>query len=173
MSKSLGNVVDPLDIVNEQGTDALRYTLATGTALGMDLNLSLERLGANRNLANKFWNAGEGCYDSLPPPRPAFPPPCLPAPLAGPSSRRVRTALGRRTLQRRVLRPAWVISLRPSGPGALALNAAAPSLPTPRQAHPPEPREARHRRALRPRRCLLPRPGEPRQAAPRRALDRV
>lgn len=58
MSKSLGNVVDPLDVISEQGTDALRFTLATGTALGMDLNLSLERLGANRNFANKFWNAG-------------------------------------------------------------------------------------------------------------------
>jgi len=59
MSKSLGNVVDPLDIVGAQGADALRFTLATGTTPGQDLNLSLERLESSRNLANKLWNAGK------------------------------------------------------------------------------------------------------------------
>lgn len=59
MSKSLGNVVDPLDIISEYGTDALRYTLATGTTPGQDLNLSMERLTTSRNLLNKLWNAGK------------------------------------------------------------------------------------------------------------------
>ncbi len=59
MSKSLGNVVDPLDVVGAQGADALRFTLATGTTPGQDLNLSLEKLAANRNLTNKLWNAGK------------------------------------------------------------------------------------------------------------------
>jgi len=59
MSKSLGNVVDPLGVIAEQGTDALRFTLATGTAPGQDLNLNLERLASNRNFTNKIWNAGK------------------------------------------------------------------------------------------------------------------
>jgi valyl-tRNA synthetase len=59
MSKSLGNVVDPLGVIAEQGTDALRFTLATGTAAGQDLNLNLERLASNRNFTNKIWNAGK------------------------------------------------------------------------------------------------------------------
>ena len=59
MSKSLGNVVDPLDVVNAQGADALRFTLATGTTPGQDLNMSAEKLASNRNLTNKLWNAGK------------------------------------------------------------------------------------------------------------------
>ena len=59
MSKSLGNVVDPLDVIETQGADALRFTLATGTTPGQDLNLSMERLSGNRNLTNKMWNAGK------------------------------------------------------------------------------------------------------------------
>ena len=58
MSKSLGNVVDPLEVIDAQGADALRFTLATGTTAGQDLNLSLERLSGNRNFTNKMWNAG-------------------------------------------------------------------------------------------------------------------
>jgi hypothetical protein len=57
MSKSIGNVVDPLDIIGEYGTDALRYTLATGTTPGQDINLSMERVTSSRNLLNKLWNA--------------------------------------------------------------------------------------------------------------------
>ena len=59
MSKSLGNVVDPLDVVDAQGADALRFTLATGTTPGQDLNMSAEKLASNRNLTNKLWNAGK------------------------------------------------------------------------------------------------------------------
>ena len=59
MSKSLGNVVDPLEVIGSAGTDALRFTLATGTSAGQDLNLSMERLTANRNFTNKLWNAAK------------------------------------------------------------------------------------------------------------------
>jgi valyl-tRNA synthetase len=58
MSKTLGNVIDPLEVMDEFGTDALRFTLLTGSAPGNDMNLSLHRVGANRNFANKIWNAG-------------------------------------------------------------------------------------------------------------------
>lgn len=58
MSKTLGNVIDPLEVMDEFGTDALRFTLLTGSAPGNDMNLSLQRVGANRNFANKIWNAG-------------------------------------------------------------------------------------------------------------------
>ena len=57
MSKSLGNVVDPLDIIRDFGTDALRFTVATGSTVGQDLNLSMERVTAGRNFSNKLWNA--------------------------------------------------------------------------------------------------------------------
>ena len=59
MSKSLGNVVDPLEVIEAQGCDALRFTLATGTAPGQDLNLNMDRLASNRNFTNKIWNAGK------------------------------------------------------------------------------------------------------------------
>ena len=58
MSKTLGNVVDPLELMDEYGTDALRFALLTGSGPGNDLNLSLERVTAGRNFANKLWNAG-------------------------------------------------------------------------------------------------------------------
>lgn len=69
MSKTLGNVVDPLEVMDEYGTDALRFTLLTGSTPGNDMNLSLERVKANRNFANKIWNAARyviGKLDSLP-----------------------------------------------------------------------------------------------------------
>ena len=58
MSKTLGNVIDPLKIMDEYGTDALRFALLTGSSPGQDMSLSMERLAANRNFANKLWNAG-------------------------------------------------------------------------------------------------------------------
>ncbi|NIS79453.1 MAG: valine--tRNA ligase [Anaerolineales bacterium] len=58
MSKTLGNVIDPLDVMDEFGTDALRFTLLTGSTPGNDMNLSLQRVEGNRNFANKIWNAG-------------------------------------------------------------------------------------------------------------------
>jgi valyl-tRNA synthetase len=57
MSKSLGNVLDPLDLIAEYGADALRFTLLTGGAPGNDMKLSLTRVESNRNFANKLWNA--------------------------------------------------------------------------------------------------------------------
>jgi len=57
MSKSLGNVIDPLEVMDELGTDALRYTLLTGSTPGQDMNLSLQRVEGSRNFANKLWNA--------------------------------------------------------------------------------------------------------------------
>jgi valyl-tRNA synthetase len=57
MSKSLGNVLDPLDLIREYGTDALRFSLLTGGTPGNDMKLSLTRIEANRNFANKIWNA--------------------------------------------------------------------------------------------------------------------
>ncbi|KAL4517680.1 hypothetical protein Ndes2526A_g02065 [Nannochloris sp. 'desiccata'] len=59
MSKSLGNVVDPVETIGQYGADALRYTLATGTSPGQDLNLSLDRVNGSRNFTNKLWNAGK------------------------------------------------------------------------------------------------------------------
>jgi len=57
MSKSLGNALDPLDLIAEYGTDALRFTLLTGGTPGNDLKLATSRVEANRNFANKIWNA--------------------------------------------------------------------------------------------------------------------
>jgi len=58
MSKTLGNVIDPLEVIENYGTDALRYTLVTGSTPGQDISLSMERIETNRNFANKLWNAG-------------------------------------------------------------------------------------------------------------------
>ena len=57
MSKTIGNVVDPIEVMDEYGTDALRFTLLTGSTPGNDMNLSLERVASNRNFSNKIWNA--------------------------------------------------------------------------------------------------------------------
>ena len=57
MSKSLGNGIDPLEIVEQYGADALRFTLATGNAPGNDMRFYIERVEASRNFANKIWNA--------------------------------------------------------------------------------------------------------------------
>ncbi len=57
MSKSLQNVVDPLELMDEYGTDALRFTLATSSTPGNDMKLTPARLTGNRNFANKIWNA--------------------------------------------------------------------------------------------------------------------
>ena len=58
MSKTKGNVVDPLIVMDEFGTDALRFTLLVGSTPGKDMNLSVKKVEANRNFANKIWNAG-------------------------------------------------------------------------------------------------------------------
>jgi len=57
MSKSLGNGIDPLEIIDQYGADALRLTLITGNAPGNDMRFYYERVEASRNFANKIWNA--------------------------------------------------------------------------------------------------------------------
>ncbi len=57
MSKSLGNGIDPLDMISKYGADALRFTLASLAAMGRDIRLSEERIEGNRNFVNKVWNA--------------------------------------------------------------------------------------------------------------------
>jgi valyl-tRNA synthetase len=57
MSKSLGNVINPLEVIEQYGTDALRHALITGNTPGNDMKLTDEKLEAGRNFANKLWNA--------------------------------------------------------------------------------------------------------------------
>ena len=56
MSKTKGNVIDPLDTVAKYGADSLRYSLVTGVTPGQDIPLNMEKIEANRNFANKLWN---------------------------------------------------------------------------------------------------------------------
>lgn len=57
MSKSLGNGIDPLEVIDKYGADALRLTLITGNAPGNDMRFYWERVESSRNFANKVWNA--------------------------------------------------------------------------------------------------------------------
>ncbi|MBU8879580.1 valine--tRNA ligase [Bacillus sp. FJAT-29790] len=57
MSKSLGNGVDPMDVIDQYGADSLRYFLSTGSSPGQDLRFSMEKVEATWNFANKIWNA--------------------------------------------------------------------------------------------------------------------
>ena len=57
MSKSLGNGIDPLEVISKYGADALRFTLATGNSPGNDMRFYWERVESSRNFANKIWNA--------------------------------------------------------------------------------------------------------------------
>src|SRR5690606_31233046 len=57
MSKSKGNVMDPLDLIDQYGADALRFTLAAMAAQGRDIKLSNQRVEGYRNFATKLWNA--------------------------------------------------------------------------------------------------------------------
>ena len=66
MSKSLGNGIDPLEIIENYGADALRFTLITGNAPGNDMRFYNERVEASRNFANKVWNASRFIMMNLP-----------------------------------------------------------------------------------------------------------
>lgn len=66
MSKSLGNGIDPLDIIKDYGADALRFTLVTGNTPGNDMRFYIKRVEANRNFANKLWNATRFLMMNLP-----------------------------------------------------------------------------------------------------------
>ena len=65
MSKTRGNTMDPLDLLEKYGTDALRFALTTGTAPGNDLRFTENRLEAGRNYANKIWNAARFVISAL------------------------------------------------------------------------------------------------------------
>jgi len=65
MSKTGGNVIDPLDVMDQYGTDAMRFTLLTGSTPGNDMNLSLDRIASNRNFCNKIWNATRFVVNNL------------------------------------------------------------------------------------------------------------
>ncbi len=65
MSKTKGNVLDPLELIDEFGTDAMRFALTTGTAPGNDLRVGESKLEAGRNFANKLWNAARFVMTSL------------------------------------------------------------------------------------------------------------
>jgi valyl-tRNA synthetase len=69
MSKTYGNVIDPLVVMDGFGTDALRFTLLVGSTPGHDMNLSVKKVESNRNFANKIWNVGRfviNAIDSIP-----------------------------------------------------------------------------------------------------------
>lgn len=66
MSKSLGNGIDPLEIIDRYGADALRFMLATGNAPGNDMRFIEEKVKASRNFANKVWNAARFIMMNLP-----------------------------------------------------------------------------------------------------------
>jgi len=65
MSKSKGNAVDPIAVMNDMGTDAVRFTMLVGSTPGLNTNLSLQKVEANRNFANKVWNAGRFVLGNL------------------------------------------------------------------------------------------------------------
>ena len=65
MSKTRGNVIDPIDVMDELGTDALRFTMLVGSTPGKNTNLDIEKVRANRNFANKVWNAGRFVVGNL------------------------------------------------------------------------------------------------------------
>ncbi|MEM7508541.1 MAG: valine--tRNA ligase, partial [Pseudomonadota bacterium] len=72
MSKSLGNVIDPLELIDEYGADAVRFTLASMAAMGRDIKLDTGRVAGYRNFGTKLWNAARfaemnGCYETAPP----------------------------------------------------------------------------------------------------------
>ena len=74
MSKSFGNGIDPIDVIEQYGTDALRFTLTTSSTPGNNTNLAMNRIVGNRNFANKLWNASrfvisqtEGAATAIPP----------------------------------------------------------------------------------------------------------
>ena len=83
MSKSKGNVIDPLHVMDQFGTDALRFTLASMASPGRDIKLAEERIEGYRNFANKIWNAARFSLMYLEGPRTASRPLNAPLPTNG------------------------------------------------------------------------------------------
>jgi valyl-tRNA synthetase len=75
MSKTTGNVIDPIEVMDKFGTDALRFTLLTGGTPGNDMNLAIDHIQGNRNFANKIWNAARFLTANLDGETPTGPPP--------------------------------------------------------------------------------------------------
>ncbi len=73
MSKSTGNVIDPMDMIGKYGTDSLRFTLTAFAAMGRDIKLSEERIEGYRHFVNKIWNAARFALMNLPDEAPAAP----------------------------------------------------------------------------------------------------
>ena len=73
MSKSKGNVIDPLDVMKEYGTDAFRFTLAAMAAMGRDIKLAEERISGYQNFVNKLWNAARFVQMNMPETNPTGP----------------------------------------------------------------------------------------------------
>ena len=65
MSKTRGNVIDPLEVMEKYGTDALRFTLAAFAAQGRDIKLAEDRIEGYRNFCNKLWNASRFVFMNL------------------------------------------------------------------------------------------------------------
>src|SRR5678815_3429146 len=65
ISKTTGNVIDPLVLMDEFGTDALRFTMLVGSTPGNDTNVGPKKVEANRNFANKLWNAGRFVINAI------------------------------------------------------------------------------------------------------------
>jgi valyl-tRNA synthetase len=65
MSKTKGNVIDPLVVIDQFGTDALRFSMLVGSTPGNDMNIGLRKIEANRNFANKVWNAGRFVINAI------------------------------------------------------------------------------------------------------------
>ena len=74
MSKSKGNIIDPLELIDKYGADALRFTLASQAAQGRDVKLSEQRIEGSRNFATKLWNAARFCEMNGCAPHPGFDP---------------------------------------------------------------------------------------------------
>ena len=83
MSKSKGNVIDPLHVMEQFGTDALRFTLASMASPGRDIKLAEERIEGYRNFANKIWNAARFGHMHLAGSRTATRRPIAPFPIDG------------------------------------------------------------------------------------------
>ena len=65
MSKTLGNGIDPLDIIDKYGADSLRFSVLSGTTMGNDIRFMQEKLDQASNFANKIWNAAKFITNSL------------------------------------------------------------------------------------------------------------
>src|SRR5450759_3605858 len=95
MSKTKGNVVDPLEAIDETGADALRFALINGTSPGNDQKFSQEKLEAARNFANKLWNAARFVLGARPATIAADAPRVTPDPARlGPAERWLRSRVG-------------------------------------------------------------------------------